>query len=282
MSSLLSRPQATVLLTIAGSDSGGGAGIQADLKTFEAHGMFGTSAITSVTAQNTVGVRAIHNVPTVVVREQLEAIADDFDIAAIKIGLLPTVEIVECVRAFLVDRCESIPVVLDPVMVATSGDQLLDASTARAITQHLVALATIVTPNVDEAAVLAECKVDSLSAMLAAARRIVDRGARSVLVKGGHIDSVRDASDGTRYLTDVLFDGEHEHLLRTRFIESRSTHGTGCTLSSAIACRLALGASVLDAVRASQRYVNRAIATAPNLGRGHGPLNHAVDVDRFV
>ena len=254
-----------VALTIAGSDSGGGAGIQADLKTFHAFGVFGTSAITAVTAQNTLGVRAVHVVPADVVRQQIDAVVSDFDVAAVKTSMLATREIVEAVaqaiRAARIDHY-----VLDPVMVATSGDRLLDDDAVHAITRQLLPLAALVTPNLDEARVLTGMSVDDVEQMKDAARRLHDAGARAVLLKGGHLRNAR--------VVDVLYHGGEFKLFDRPRIDTNHTHGTGCTLSAAIAAGLATGRSLTDAVSDGIAFVHDAIRSAPGLGRGHGPLNH--------
>ena len=263
-----------VVLSIAGSDSGGGAGIQADLKTFEAHGVFGTTAITGITAQNTVGVHAVHEVPPEIVTAQLDAVFDDFEVAAVKIGMLASSEIIVAIAEALSARAVMAPIVLDPVMVATSGDRLLRADAIGALVARLLPLATVVTPNSVEAAILADMDVTDLETMREAGRRIIGGGARAVLVKGGHIEA--SVGDAGAELIDVLLDGARVHHLPTRFIATASTHGTGCTLSSAIAARLAMGDRLLDAVLSAQAYVHRAIAAAPGLGAGSGPLLHRI------
>lgn len=267
------RSTMPVVISIAGSDSGGGAGIQADLKTFEAFEVFGTTAITAITAQNTVGVRVVHEVPTNLVRAQLEAVFDDMPVAAIKIGMLSSASIIALVASFLRERAPGIPVVLDPVMVATSGDRLLRDDAVAAILGELVPLATIVTPNSEEAAILAGIDVTDLDGMRRAGHAIVAAGATAALIKGGHI-APRAGVDDNRELVDLLVDGESEHELPTPYIATRSTHGTGCTTSSAIAALLGCGLPLLDAVVAAQRYVHGAIANAPGLGHGSGPLRH--------
>lgn len=254
-----------IALTIAGSDSGGGAGIQADLKTFHRFGVFGTSVITAITAQNTVGVRAWEAVGLDLVSGQLDAVAEDLRPHAIKSGMLAdervTSRVAEGVR-----RHRLSPYVLDPVMVATSGDPLVSSDAVRAIRDELVPLATLVTPNLDEASILVDDEVTNEEEMILAARRIVhDLGAQAALVKGGHL-----AGPDT---VDVFYDGT-VHLVRHPRIDTTNTHGTGCTLSAAIAANLALGAPLEEAVRTSLEFVHRAIATAPGLGSGHGPLNH--------
>jgi hydroxymethylpyrimidine/phosphomethylpyrimidine kinase len=258
-----------IALTIAGSDSGGGAGIQADLKTFHAFGVFGTSALTAVTAQNTRGVRAVHAVPMAVVRAQIDAVAEDLPPAAVKTGMLATAELVEGVADAL--RAHRFPhYVLDPVMVASSGDRLLDAGAEGAVASLLVPLATLVTPNLPEAAILTGRPVADVEDMRRAARALVELGADAALVKGGHLP--------TEEAVDVLWDGNLERIWRRPRLETRSTHGTGCTLSAAVTAGLARGAPLGDAVDAALDWVARAIRGAPGLGEGHGPVNHFVPI----
>ena len=258
-----------VALTIAGSDSGGGAGIQADLKAFAANGVFGTSAITALTAQNTQGVSAIHDVPLVFIAAQLESIFSDFDVAAVKIGMLSRAETIRIVAGEL--RRRNAPhIVLDPVMVATSGDRLLNEDAVAALRSELMPLAEIVTPNLHEAAALTGKPLARTEAeMEAQARDIFAFGPRWVLVKGGH---------GTSEEAVDLLVGSDGAVTRVsaRRIDTRNTHGTGCTLSSAIAANLARGMDLVGAVRAAKDYVTQAIAAADALkvGHGHGPLNH--------
>ncbi|MBC7790373.1 MAG: bifunctional hydroxymethylpyrimidine kinase/phosphomethylpyrimidine kinase [Anaerolineae bacterium] len=254
-----------IALTIAGSDSGGGAGIQADLKTFARFGVFGTSVITAITAQNTRGVTRYSVVDDVMIRAQLDALASDLRPDAIKSGMLADANVVATV-ADGIRRHSLAPYVLDPVMVATSGDVLLEPDAVASIKHDLLPLATLVTPNLDEAAILCGIRVTDVPAMEKAARLLVDMGSGAALVKGGHLrgDTV----------TDVLCDGGNFTRYTHARIDTRNTHGTGCTLSSAIAAHLALGASLADAVHQSLDFVHRAIALAPGLGDGHGPLNH--------
>ena len=258
-----------IALTIAGSDSGGGAGIQADLKTFHQFGVFGTSVITAVTAQNTVGVRGWEALSVDLVTRQIEALADDLPPHAIKSGMLATAALVETV-ADAIARFRLPNYVLDPVMVATSGDRLLAHEAERSIASRLVPLATLVTPNLDEARILAEDEVGTVKQMERAARALVKMGARAALVKGGHLE------DGGDDVVDVLATGAGV----TRFAHPRlattSTHGTGCTLSAAVAAGFALGRPLERAVPDALDFVHRAMAAAPGLGRGHGPLNHFV------
>ena len=256
-----------IALTIAGSDSGGGAGIQADLKTFAAHGVYGTSALTAVTAQNTRGVTAVHVIPIAMVRAQIDAVATDLRPAAVKIGMLATADIiVEVSRAL--DAHGLRPVVLDPVMVAKGGSRLLDPDAVDAMSM-LLSRAAIVTPNLAEAEVMTGTEVRDRAAMERAARTLVESGAGAALVKGGHLDG------GT--VADILWTGRDLHVFESPRIDTAHTHGTGCTLSSAIAAQLALGRPIVEAVEAAIAYVRRAIASAPGLGHGHGPLNHFPD-----
>jgi hydroxymethylpyrimidine/phosphomethylpyrimidine kinase len=256
-----------IALSIAGSDSGGGAGIQADLKTFHAFGVFGTTAITAVTVQNTLGVTGVHPIPIETVRAQIRAVASDLRPAAFKTGMLATAELVRAVAASIAEL-ELASYVLDPVMVATSGDRLLATEAEGTILELLVPRAALVTPNLDEATILAGFPVRTPDDMRRAARALVERGAGAALLKGGHL-----AADE---LVDVLFDGREWHEWRRPRIETTSTHGTGCTLSAGIAAGLAHGQPLLAAVGNALDFVHRALLAAPGLGRGHGPLNHLV------
>ena len=253
-----------VALTIAGSDSSGGAGIQADLKTFQAFGVFGTSAITAITAQNTNGVRAVHAVPGPIVREQINAVAADFAIGATKSGMLATRALVELVAEAIRDE-QLRNYVLDPVMVATSGDRLLEDDAVQAILTHLIPLSTLVTPNLDEARILTGLDVSDIAGMREAAQHLVAGGARAALIKGGHLAGP--------HVVDVLFDGKQFREFEREKLQSTSTHGTGCTLSAAIAAGLAMGKPLDAAVDDALVFVHEAIRTAPGLGSGHGPLN---------
>ena len=258
------RPTA-VALTVAGSDSGGGAGIQADLKTFAALGVYGVSAITAVTAQNTRGVSAVEALSPGIVAAQIAAVVDDFPVAALKTGMLANTGIIGAVaRVLRVSRVG--PLVVDPVMVAKSGDRLLDSDAVAALTRDLLPLAAVVTPNLPEAEVLTGMAVRTLEDQREAARRIVRLGARAVVVKGGHSASTD--------IVDVLFDGQTFTEFRAERVPGTSTHGTGCTFSAAIAAQLALGKTLADAVPLAQAYVATAIRNAPGLGDGHGPMGH--------
>jgi hydroxymethylpyrimidine/phosphomethylpyrimidine kinase len=257
-----------IALTIAGSDSSGGAGIQADLKTFAALGVYGASAITALTAQNTQGVAAIHDVPPAFVTAQIDAVFSDLAVGAVKIGMLANADVIAAVAAAL-DRWKVTNMVLDPVMVATSGDRLLKPDAVDALKCELIPRARVVTPNLPEAAALLDTTVAAdQSEMRAQAERILALGAKAVLIKGGH--------GGGAESVDVLFDGASAiHLAATR-VGTRNTHGTGCTLSAAIAAGLAKGQELAVAARIAKVYVTDAIAAADQLavGHGHGPLHH--------
>jgi hydroxymethylpyrimidine/phosphomethylpyrimidine kinase len=252
-------------LTIAGSDSGGGAGILADLKTFAALGVYGTCAITAVTAQNTLGVSDVHVVPVASIRAQIDAVVSDLGADAVKIGMLATAEVIAAV-AEAIDAHGLSPLVLDPVMVAKGGSRLLAPDAVEAMRALLLPRAAVVTPNLAEAEVLTGLTVRDVPGMEAAARALVEAGAAAALVKGGHLDA--DA------IVDLLWDGHTLHRYDTRRIDTPHTHGTGCTLASAVAAGLALGLSLHESVTQAHRYVQAAIASAPGLGEGHGPLNH--------
>ncbi len=251
-------------LTIAGSDSGGGAGIQADLKTFAALNVYGMSALTAITAQNTCGVTAVQAIDPDVVEAQIRAVVSDIGADATKTGMLFSAPIIDCVANAIRDLALA-NVVVDPVMVATSGDRLLQPDAEESLRTTLLPLATIVTPNLDETAVLVGHAVKGLDAMQAAAETIVATGVQAVLVKGGH---------ATEKATDVFFDGTTMELLAGEVVETRNTHGTGCTLSSAIAAYLARGLPLLDAVRQAKVYVTGALKQSLDIGQGSGPVGH--------
>jgi hydroxymethylpyrimidine/phosphomethylpyrimidine kinase len=262
-----------IALTIAGSDSGGGAGIQADLKTFAAHGVFGTSAITAITAQNTIGVTAVQALSADLVTAQIEAVAGDMTLDVVKTGMLATSAIVEAVAA-AIDALDLPSVVVDPVMVAKSGDRLLEEEAVAALRRLLLPRARLVTPNVPEAEVLVGRTIGqpiaSLEAAREAARRIHALGARAVLLKGGHLP--KEATDDDA--VDLLFDGRTFTEFRERRIEARHTHGTGCTFASAIAAQIALGQPLTEAIRLAKTYVTGAIRHGLAIGHGHGPVDH--------
>jgi hydroxymethylpyrimidine/phosphomethylpyrimidine kinase len=256
------------VLSIAGSDSGGGAGIQADLKTIAALGCYGMTAITALTAQNTLGVRSIHAVPLQQLVDQIDAVVEDIGVDAVKIGMLHSAETVRTVASAL-RRHGITQVVLDPVMVATSGAKLIDDPAIDVLVRELFPLAAVVTPNLDEAALLVGRALHSEADMEAAARQLIERGANAVLVKGGHLagDTVSDL---------LLARGAAPQWMRAARIPTPNTHGTGCTLSSAIASQLALGADLGEAVARARTYVRGALEAGARVrtGAGSGPLNH--------
>lgn len=263
----LSVPAIPIALTIAGSDSSGGAGIQADLKTFSALGVYGASALTAVTAQNTLGVQGVEVLAAAFVLAQITSVLSDLDVRAIKTGMLATAEIVTLVADRL--RLVPIPVVVDPVMVATSGDSLLSLDAIVAVRTRLLPIAALVTPNLPEAARLLEVgEADDEAAMRGQAEALVGLGCRAVLLKGGHGTGAE--------AVDVLFDGHTMTRLARPRLQTRNTHGTGCTLSAAIAAGLAHGLPLAVAVAQAKDYLWSALAAADQLtvGRGHGPVNH--------
>jgi len=257
-----------IAVTIAGSDSGGGAGIQADLKTFSALGVYGASVITALTAQNTKGVSGIHDAPPDFIAAQIDAVFSDLHVNAVKIGMLSQVSIIAAVAAGL-DRHRAKHVVLDPVMVATSGDRLLNPAAVDALRRLLIPHAEVITPNLPEAAALLDTDVaDGEAAMRKQAERLMAMGAKAVLIKGGHGGGVESV--------DLLLDAGGVTRLAAPRIETKNTHGTGCTLSSAIAAGLAKGVPLVEAAREAKDYVTGAIAAANrlNVGSGHGPVHH--------
>ena len=266
------------VLTIAGSDSGGGAGIQADLKTFSALGCYGMTAITALTAQNTLGVRAIHGVPPDMLQAQIDAVVEDIGVEAVKIGMLHAPEVVQVVADAI--RRHRLPhIVLDPVMVATSGDRLSTEQTVQVLVRELFPLAEVVTPNLDEAALLLGRSIVGIEALDDAARDLLALGARAALLKGGHLP-------GDEVVDVLALPGGTLHHLRSPRIATHNGHGTGCTLSSAIAAHLALGHGLPEAVALARTYILGAIqaGAAVRTGKGHGPLNHgyAPTVQRVI
>jgi hydroxymethylpyrimidine/phosphomethylpyrimidine kinase len=257
-----------VALTIAGSDSGGGAGIQADLKTFHAFGVFGCTALTAVTAQNTTEVATSYALPEELVRDQIRMVTSDIPPDAVKTGMLANAALVETV-AQAIDEHRLPNYVLDPVMVSTSGQRLLDSEAEELIRSELIPLATVVTPNLHEARILTGLPVEAPSDLADAARAILDLGARAALVKGGHL--------GGDEAVDLLLTEEAEFMWSRPRLHTSAGHGTGCTLSAAIAAGLAAGRPLADAVAAAVDFVARALASAPGLGAGQGPINHFVE-----
>ena len=256
-----------IVMTIAGSDSGGGAGIQADLKTLAALGVFGASTITAVTAQNTLAVTAVHEIPTSVISAQIDAVVGDLGVDAVKTGMLSSPAIVETVAAGI--RRHGIrQVVVDPVMVAKSGDRLLRAEAIDALRNSLLPLAAIVTPNIPEAEDLTGMTIESDADVRDAAQAILDLGPRTVVIKGGHLEGPP---------TDLFYDGIRFRAFTTRRIPTANTHGTGCTFASAIAAGLAHGLDLRAAIQQAKEYVTEAIRAAYPIGQGHGPLHHFYD-----
>lgn len=257
------------VLSIAGSDSGGGAGIQADLKTIAALGCYGMTAITALTAQNTTGVRAIHGVPAQMLADQIDAVVEDIGVDAVKIGMLHAPEIVRTVAA-AIERHRLQRIVLDPVMIATSGAVLIGEDAVSVLVRELFPKAVVITPNLDEAALLVGRPLGNEAEMEAAARQLLEMGARAVLVKGGHLTG--------DIVSDLLLERDGDPCwMRGARIHSPNTHGTGCTLSSAIAAHLALGAALPEAVQRAREYVRGALQAGANVrtGAGSGPLNHS-------
>ena len=257
-------PRIPIAMTIAGSDSGAGAGIQADLKTFAALGVYGTSAITAITAQNTLRVTGVQEIAPDLIAAQIDAIVSDIGVDATKTGMLSSSEIIQVV-AGAVQRHSLSPLVVDPVMVAKGGDRLLREDAVGALRTRLLPLATVVTPNAPEAAALTGRPVTSLEQAREAARAIVAMGAQWVVVKGGHFEGPA---------ADTLYDGHRFYDFSAERVKTRNTHGTGCTFASAIAAGLAKGLDVPEAVRRAKEYVTAALQRAFALGHGHGPLNH--------
>ena len=252
-----------LLLTIAGFDPSCGAGIAADLKTFAAHGCYGVAAITSLTVQSTAGVQAVHNTPSAELREQLEGLAKDCDIAAVKIGMLGNRGNAVVVAEFL-DAHKFAHVVHDPVMKSSSGAELLDAAGLKYLTTELLKRCTVITPNVPEAEILAGLEIKDVASMEAAARKIVEMGAHAVIVKGGHMERA----------VDVLFDGEIITQLGGDRVKADNNHGTGCTFASAIAAQLATGRGLAEAAMLAKAYVTKAIEKGYAIGKGRIPLDH--------
>jgi len=259
------------ILTIAGSDSGGGAGIQADLKTFQALGAYGMSAITAITAQNTVTVRSVEAVSAKLIRDQIEAALEDFGVDAVKIGMLLKSETVSLVASLLKDL--KVPIVLDPVMVAKSGDMLLDENAIEVMLKELLPLCTLLTPNTEEATRITGINISSQTDMESAANKILSLGAASVLIKGGHLKVEESAVDCL-----LIKEADGAIYFHSPRIKTTATHGTGCTLASAIAAYLGMGHSLEDSVRQAKAYLNAAIKKGSEfqIGKGSGPLYHAV------
>lgn len=256
------------VLTIAGSDSSGGAGIQADLKTFSAHGVFGMSVITAVTAQNTQGVMAVQNIDVDIITKQIQAIFEDINVDGVKIGMVSRSETIHAIASGLL-HYKAHNIVVDPVMISKSGYHLLQKDAIEALISYLFPLATLLTPNIPEAEEISGIPIQNLKDMEEAARKIHGLGPRYVLLKGGHLENAA---------TDILFDGNNfEHLVSPR-IDTHHTHGTGCTLSAAIAANLARGYSIQEAVARGKKYIHTAIEHSFSIGKGVGPVHHFYDL----
>lgn len=262
-------PKGRVLI-VAGSDSGGGAGIQADIKTVTALGGYAATAVTALTVQNTRGVSGVVAVERQVVRAQMEAVLSDIGADVIKTGMLGDRKLIETIAEAKADLAKAIPMVVDPVMVASSGDRLLPAEAVDAVRRLMLPGAALVTPNAMEAEVLTGKAVETLDGQRRAAERLLEAGAKAALVKGGHVAAYADEE----VMVDVLATEDGEHFFDVERIETNSTHGTGCTLASGIACGLARGLELVDAVALSSAYLSRALRAAPGLGGGHGPVDH--------
>lgn len=254
------------VLIVAGSDSGGGAGVQADIKAVSAAGGYAATAITALTVQNTLGVSAVHPVPLDIIEGQMRAVLDDIGADAVKTGMLAKADVVRLVARVLRESAPDIPLVLDPVMVATSGDVLLAEDAISAVREELLPVAALVTPNAPEAEKLTGLNVSNVGEQAEAGRALVEAGAKAALVKGGHLTGP--------VVHDVLVTAKEMRVFESPRIDTTNTHGTGCTLASAIAARIALGQPLSEAVEGAGRYLHEAIVRAPGFGSGHGPVDH--------
>ncbi len=262
------------VLIVAGTDSGGGAGIPADLKTVMALGAYGTMAVTALTAQNTLGVQDVFPIDTAFIAKQMEVVLDDIGTDAVKTGMLHSAAVIDTVAEVLQRRCRDVPVVVDPVMVSASGHDLLEPAAVRTLTRRLPTLATLLTPNVPEAEKLTGLEIADEEGMVHAAEMLRSMGAGAVLLKGGHMEG--------ETLRDVLLSDAGLRVFEGPRVETTSTHGTGCTLASAIAAGLSCGLALEESVERARAYLYTALRTAPRLGRGHGPVNHAHTVRPFM
>lgn len=253
-----------IALTIAGSDSGGGAGIQADIKTFQELGVFGTTAMTALTAQNTLGVYGIFDVTPEFLKQQLDAVLTDFNIQAIKTGMLFSAELIEVVAEVM--KKQTIPLVVDPVMIAKGGASLLQEKAVSALTTSLLPLSTICTPNIPEAEVLTGMTINNAKEIELAAKKILALGVKYVVIKGGH--------SGGEFAKDIVYWNDGYFSMETPRIQTKDTHGTGCTFSAAITANLAKGLSIEDAIIEAKKFIHLAISTPLSIGNGHGPTNH--------
>ncbi len=277
------KTNSKICLTIAGLDPSGGAGIIADTQTFTAFGCFATAAVTSITFQNTMGVFGAAHQTAEILRRQIEPIIEDFEISAVKTGMLPTGETIEETARIIKENAFK-NLVVDPVVRSTSGFDLIDNKALQILIKKLFPLAVVVTPNLPEAERIAQMRIESEADIEKAAKIMRNLGAKNVLIKGGHIPTNANCelrianSDKTRNQTarDFLFIGNEKYIFEAEFIETNATHGTGCTLASAIAANLALGKNLIEAVEIAKKFVIGAIRAAPNLGRGHSPINHSI------
>ena len=258
-----------VALTIAGSDSSGGAGIQADLKTFQAHGVFGMSAITAITVQNTQKVYDVQEINPKIVYNQITCLFEDIEIHAVKIGMVSSIELIQAIAKAL-GSVKPPAIVLDPVMISKSGYPLLKLDAQEALVRYLFPLAQVVTPNIYEAQAITGVAIHSIDDMKTAAVDLLKRGAKNVVVKGGHL--------GKNKATDILYDGREFNTLQSHRVDTKNTHGTGCTFSSAIAANIALGKPFFEAVTLAKAYITGAIEHAVSIGKGHGPTHHFFDL----
>lgn len=274
MKSKIQNPKPKICLTVAGHDPSGGAGIVADIKTFTAFGCFATAAVTSLTFQNTCGVFGAAHQTAETLRGQIEPLVEDFEISAVKTGMLPTREIIE-ETARIIKENKLKNLVVDPVVRSTSGFDLIDDEALRVLVERLFPLSDIVTPNLPEAERIAQMKIRNEADIEKAARVMQSFGAKNVLIKGGHFFEGENESQ-KRKANDYLFTGNNLQIFEAEFIETSATHGTGCTLASAIAANLALEKNLAEAVETAKKFVTEAIRTAPNLGQGNSPVNHSI------
>tara|TARA_Y100001970_G_C14258231_1_gene877260 strand:+ start:9947 stop:10744 length:798 start_codon:yes stop_codon:yes gene_type:complete len=261
------------VLVIAGSDSGGGAGIQADIKAITVLGGFASTAITALTAQNTKTISSIYSLPAEFVTEQMHLVLSDIGADCIKIGMLSNKEIINKVAKSLIKYTPEVPIVIDPVMISKSGSNLLEKDSSSTLISDLLPLATLITPNIPEAEILCRSNITGLEDMRGACQKLIDSGAKAVLLKGGHLSG--------HELYDVLVCDEGEFIYKGNRIDSRNTHGTGCTLASAVSVGIALGKTIPESVERARLYIREAILTAPDIGEGHGPLNHNVKLEKL-
>tara|TARA_B100000686_G_scaffold327034_1_gene385514 strand:+ start:11971 stop:12774 length:804 start_codon:yes stop_codon:yes gene_type:complete len=258
------------ILTIAGSDSGGGAGIQADIKTITSLGGYASTVITAITAQNTIGVKDFIDIPIRIIEKQLIAVLDDIETDAIKIGMLSNEKIILKISNILKNLNIDIPIVLDPVMFAKDGHKLLVKGAEKTLINKLMPICTIITPNIPEAEVITQTKINNIDDMEIAGKKILKMGIKNVLMKGGHLK--------TNKLIDILLTKNNIMHIDSQKINTKNTHGTGCTLSSAIACGLGQKMTLTKSVLRAHKYVNKAIKNAPQIGKGNGPLNHLIKI----